>query len=136
MVVIDQVKNIEMMSLSDKMSLLPSNVNCWVKSKNSSKKQNDLKMMTKIFLPPRILEIDRLDRKNDNWNHVRTFELLFDNELIDFIVQMKNAYAIEINAVGWVPIDRSDICCFLRILMLSYHHTKCFGQRPLLCSNN
>ena len=39
----------------------------------------------------------------------RTFELLFDNELIDLIVQMTNAYAIEINAVGWVPIGRNDI---------------------------
>ena len=32
---------------------------------------------------------------------------------------MSNAYAIETNAVGWVPIDRSDIHCFLGILMLS-----------------
>ena len=39
MVVTDQVERIEMISSSDKMSLLPSNVNCWVKSKNSSKKQ-------------------------------------------------------------------------------------------------
>ena len=32
---------------------------------------------------------------------------------------MTNAYAIETNAVGWVLIDKSDICCFLGILMLS-----------------
>ena len=44
---------------------------------------------------------------------------LFDIELIDFIVQMTNEYAIETNAAGWVPIDRSDICCFLGILMVS-----------------
>ena len=44
---------------------------------------------------------------------------LFDNELIDFIIQITNAYAIEANAVGWVPIDINDICCFLIILMLS-----------------
>ena len=50
---------------------------------------------------------------------MRTFELFFDNELIDFIVQMTNTYAIETNAVGWVRIGRSDICCFLGILMLS-----------------
>ena len=43
----------------------------------------------------------------------------FDNELIDFIVQMTNAYTVKTNAVGWVPIDRSNIHCFLRILMLS-----------------
>ena len=40
-------------------------------------------------------------------------------ELIDFIVQTTNAYAIETNAVGWVPIDKSDIHCFPGILMLS-----------------
>ena len=49
----------------------------------------------------------------------RTFELFFDNELIDLIVQMTNAYAIEINAAGWVPIDRNDIRWFLGTLMLS-----------------
>ena len=27
--------------------------------------------------------------------------------------------AIQKNAVGWVPIDRNDILCFFRILMLS-----------------
>ena len=32
---------------------------------------------------------------------------------------MTNAYAIETNAGGWVPIGRSDIRCFLGILMLS-----------------
>ena len=50
---------------------------------------------------------------------MRTFELFFDNELIDFVVQMTNTYAIETNAVGWVLIGRSDIFCFLGILMLS-----------------
>ena len=32
---------------------------------------------------------------------------------------MTNAYATETNAVGWMPIDRSDIRCFPGILMLS-----------------
>ena len=56
--------------------------------------------MIEIFLPLRNLEFDRLDRENLNWNHVETFDLFFDDELIDFIVQMTNAYAIETNAVG------------------------------------
>ena len=84
MVAIDQVENLEMMSWSEKMSLLPSNVNCCVKSKNSNEKQKDLKKKIEIFSPRRNLEIDRLDRENHNWNHVRTFELFFDNELIGF----------------------------------------------------
>ena len=75
--------------------------------------------MIEIFLPLRNLEFDRLDRENLNWNHVETFDLFFDDELIDFIVQMTNAYSIETNAVGCVPVDRSDIRCFLRIFMLS-----------------
>ena len=62
MVVIDQVEKLEMMFSSDKMSLLPSNVNGWVKSKNSNKKQKDLKKIIEIFFPPRNLEIDRLER--------------------------------------------------------------------------
>ena len=53
------------------------------------------------------------------WIHLQTFELFLDIELIDFIVQMTNRYAIETNAAGWVPIDRSDIHCFFRILMFS-----------------
>ena len=32
---------------------------------------------------------------------------------------MTNAYATVTNAVGWMPIDRSHIRCFLEILMLS-----------------
>ena len=107
------------MSSSDKMSLLPSNVNCWVESKSSNEKQKDLKKITEIFVPPRNLEIDRLDSENHNWNHVQIFKLFFDDKLIDLIVQITNAYAIETNAVGWVPIDGSDIRCFLVILMLS-----------------
>ena len=45
MVVTDQVEKLEMMSSSDKMSLLPSNVNCLVKSKNSNEKRKDLKYL-------------------------------------------------------------------------------------------
>ena len=118
MVIIDKVKKLEMSS-SDKMLLLPSNVNCLVKSKNINKKQKDSKKMIEIFVPPTSSEIDRLDRENHNWNHVQTFKLFFDNELINFIVQITNAYAIETNAVGWVAIDRSDFHCFLKILILS-----------------
>ena len=44
MVIIDKVKKLEMSS-SDKMSLLPSNVNCLVKSKNSNEKRKDLKYL-------------------------------------------------------------------------------------------
>ena len=100
MVVIDQVEKLEMMFSSDKMSLLLSNVNCRVKSKNSNEKQKDLKKIIEIFFPPRNLEIDRLERENHNWNQVQTFELFFDNEPIDFIVQMTNVYAVETNAFG------------------------------------
>ena len=63
MVVIDKVEKLQMMPLSDKMSLLPSNVNCWVKNKNSNEKRKDLKKMTEIFVPPRNSEIERLDRE-------------------------------------------------------------------------
>ena len=59
----DKVEKLEMMSSSDKMSLLPSNVNYWVKSKNSNEKQKDFKKMIEIFVPPRNSEIYRLDRE-------------------------------------------------------------------------
>ena len=66
---------------------------------------------------------------------MQIFKLFFDNELIDFIVQMINAYANETNAVGWVPIDRSDTRCFLGILMLSGNlepADKCSKVKPLM----
>ena len=71
------------------------------------------------FEPPRNVELDSLDNENQNWNLVETSELFFDDELINFIVQMVNAFAIETNAVGLVPIDSSDIHCFLGMLMLN-----------------
>ena len=60
-----------------------SNVNCWVKSKTSNKKQKNLKKM--------MCPLESCANK---------FELFFDDEPIDFIVQMTNTYAIETNAVG------------------------------------
>ena len=66
---------------------------------------------------------------------MQTFEPFFDNELIDFIVQMTNACTTETNAVGWVPVDRSDIRCFLKVLMLSGNldpADKCSKVRPLM----
>ena len=71
------------------------------------------------FEPPRNVELDSLDNENHNWNLVETSELFFDDELINFIVQMVNAFAIETNAVGLVLIDSSDIHCFLGMLMLN-----------------
>ena len=54
-----------------------------------------------------------------NWNHKQTFNLFCNDELTDFIIKMIKVYATETNELGWVPIDRSDIDCFLGILMLS-----------------
>ena len=69
MIVIDKVEKLEMMPSSNKISLPPSNVNCWVRKKNIDEKPKDLKKMIDIFVPPRNSEIDRLDRENHNWNH-------------------------------------------------------------------
>ena len=92
------------------------------------------------FEPPRNVELDSLDNENHNWNLVETSELFFDDELINFIVQMVNAFAFETNAVGLVPIDSSDIHCFLGMLMLmgmsNYPPTKCFGRNHQMSRNN
>ena len=48
---------------------------------------------------------------------------------------MTNACTTETNAVGWVPVDRSDIRCFLKVLMLSGNldpADKCSKVRPLM----
>ena len=69
MIFIDKVEKLEMMSSSNNISLLPSNINCWVRKKNINEKQKDLKKMIDIFVPSRNSEIDKLDRENHNWNH-------------------------------------------------------------------
>ena len=38
------------------------------------------------FEPPRNVELDRLDNENHNWIHVKTFELIFEDELINFLL--------------------------------------------------
>ena len=85
MVVTDKVEKLEMMSSSGKMSLLPSNVNCWVKVKIVMRNKKTLKRWLR-FLPH--LEIQKFTALTGKI-------IIFDNELIDFIVQMTNTYAIE-----------------------------------------
>ena len=71
------------------------------------------------FKAPKNVYIETLDSENPNWSHIRTFELFFDNELVEHIVQMTNQYAIEKGTVGWIPLTIGELRCFLGILMLS-----------------
>ena len=97
--------------------------NIWKPSKGENEKQMELREKVKTFKAPKNLEIERLDNENHNWSHIRCFELFFDNEYVDHIVQMSNQYAIEKSAVGWNPITREELCCFFGILMLSGYVT-------------
>ena len=67
-------------------------------SKGENEKQMELREKVETFKAPKNLEIERLDNENHNWSHVRCFELFFDNEYVDHIVQMSNQYAIEKSA--------------------------------------
>lgn len=41
--------------------------------------------MIDTFEPPRNVELDWSDNENHNWNLVKTFEMFFDDEHINFI---------------------------------------------------
>ena len=58
------------------------------------------------------------------WTVMTTIGLIsgclnFDDELLDQIVYMTNAYAVELSAVGWNSIDNSTLRAFIGILILS-----------------
>lgn len=47
--------------------------------------------MIDTFEPPRNVELDWFDNENHNWNLVKTFDMSFDDENINFIDQITNA---------------------------------------------
>ena len=93
--------------------------NNWKESESDNKKQHDIREQIKNFDVPENVKMQELDNANHNWTHTRLFELYFDDEVMDFIIQKTNEYAIEKGVVGWVPIERGSLRCFLAILILS-----------------
>ena len=93
--------------------------NKWEKIAGENEKQKQLREIIDKFEPPRNEHLDNLDMMDHNWTHVRTFELIFDDELIDSIIDMTNRYAMENNANGWITLDRKIMRCFLGIMILS-----------------
>lgn len=41
--------------------------------------------MINNFEPPRNVELDKLDNENHNWNHLKAFDLFFDDKLTNFL---------------------------------------------------
>ena len=86
-------------------------------------KENEIQMNLhekfSAFVPPRNSVIDTMDLEDHNWTHVRLFELIFDDELLDSIAEMTNKYAIEQSAVGWTNVDKIILRAFFAILILS-----------------
>ena len=73
-----------------------------------------LRQKLKNFKAPRSL--DRLGNNNHDWTDLRSFQLSFDDELEDHIIEMSNQYYIEKNVVSWVQLI--VYCCVLDILFV------------------
>ena len=84
-----------------------------------NEKMKKLKEIIDNFEPPRNEHLDALDMIDPLWTHVRAFELIYDDKMCDNIIDMANRYALENNAIGWVPLDRKRLRCFIAIIILS-----------------
>ena len=116
---LDGDNNIADGSESSNLNNVSSSQNNWKSSNGANEKQSGLREKVQNFKAPKNVHIETLDNENHNWTHLRTFELFFDSELVEHIVQMTNQYAIEKGTVGWIPLTISELRCFLGILMLS-----------------
>lgn len=93
--------------------------NIWGMISGDNEKMKKLKEIIDNFEPPRNEHLDALDMIDPLWTHVRAFELIYDDKMCDNIIDMANRYALENNAIGWVPLDRKTLRCFIAIIILS-----------------
>ena len=71
--------------------------------------QQELKNLIDSFEPPKNDTLQALDHQNSTWTHIHTFELFFDDTLLDFIIEMTNQYAIGNAPSSWTPIDEDTL---------------------------
>ena len=81
--------------------------------------QKELRGKIDNFEPQENIILQELDAENSFWTHLRTFELFFDDKLIELVVEMTNQYALEKGEVAWTLVDKETNRSFIAILILS-----------------
>ena len=69
--------------------------------------------MIDTFEPPRNVELDWFDNENHNWNLVKTFDMSFDDEHINFIDQTTNAWQSKQTQLVGYPLIAMILAAFL-----------------------
>ena len=97
---------------------LVTSLNNWKDVSAEGEAQKELREKIENFEPQENIILQELDAENSSWTHLRTFELFFDDNLIELIVEMTNQYALEKGAVAWILVDKETIRSFIAILIL------------------
>ena len=79
---------------------LVTSLNNWKEVSADLKAQKELREKIENFEPPKNIILQELDVENNSWTHLHTFELFFDDKLIELIIEMTNQYALEKGAVA------------------------------------
>ena len=82
-----------------------------------------LKEKIDSFQPAENAEVFALDA--EDMNAVDMSELFFDDEVVNFICEMTNKYALANNVhSGWVELKKEECRCFLGIVLLSGYNER------------
>ena len=65
--------------------------------------------------------------------HIWDLLSFFDDELVDYIIEMSNQYPIGKSVVGWIPLAEENFGTFWEslcsVVMYSSRHIGCIGKR-------
>ena len=81
--------------------------------------QKELRGKIDNFEPQENIILQELDAENSSWTHLPTFELFFDDKLIELIVEMTNQYVLEKGEVAWTFVHKETNRSFIAILILN-----------------
>ena len=96
-----------------------TSLNNWKELSAEGEAQKELREKIENFQPQENIILQELDAENSSWTYLRTFELFFDDKLIELIVEMTNQYALEKGPVAWTLADEETIRSFIAILTLN-----------------
>ena len=86
-----------------------TSLNNWKELSAEGEAQKELREKIENFEPQENIILQELDAENSSWTHLRTFELFFDDNLIELVVEITNHYALEKGAVAWTLADRRQL---------------------------
>ena len=88
---------------------LVTSLNNWKDVSAEGEAQKELREKIENFEPQENIILQELDAENSSWTHLRTFELFFDDNLIELVVEITNHCALEKGAVAWTLADRRQL---------------------------